>query len=233
MCESTPSLLALLGHAESDAWLALGLAFYLSVVPLTLQLSSLSGFLWGRTLQGNRAQRIEMLLLHEFHRRKFMLPDRPDKRAGAGATKGPGKGGAAHGKKAAAKQGKGGGGGGGGNATQAGGPEEGEDVEDATPAAAAAAGAGKSKGPQYAGARPAPHASLLLARVHPGTRCRYQNCPGNRRRYHCGSPASALSGRACPRILLPRTEHSATQPQRSRGAVPTVRSLAFVHAKRC
>ena len=27
-------------------------------------------------LQGQRAQRIEMLLLHEFHRQKFMLPDK-------------------------------------------------------------------------------------------------------------------------------------------------------------
>jgi hypothetical protein len=43
--------MALVGHAESDAWLALGLMFYLSVVPLTLQLSNLSGFLWARTLQ--------------------------------------------------------------------------------------------------------------------------------------------------------------------------------------
>ena len=27
-------------------------------------------------LQGQRAQRIEMLLLHEFYRRKFMIPDK-------------------------------------------------------------------------------------------------------------------------------------------------------------
>ena len=51
MCEAAPSALALMGHAESDAWLALGLAVTLSVVPLTLQLSRLSGFLWARTLQ--------------------------------------------------------------------------------------------------------------------------------------------------------------------------------------
>lgn len=51
MCEAAPSALALIGHAESDAWLALGLAVTLSVVPLTLQLSKLSGFLWARTLQ--------------------------------------------------------------------------------------------------------------------------------------------------------------------------------------
>jgi DNA polymerase alpha subunit A len=51
MCEQAQSAIALIGHAESDAWLALGLMFYLSVIPLTLQLSNLSGFLWGRTLQ--------------------------------------------------------------------------------------------------------------------------------------------------------------------------------------
>lgn len=36
----------------------------------------LSGSLWNKTLQGARAQRIEMLLLHEFHDRKFILPEK-------------------------------------------------------------------------------------------------------------------------------------------------------------
>lgn len=85
MCEDATTVVQLVKHAESDAWLALGLATYLSAIPLTLQLSALSGFLWSRTLQGNRAQRIEMLLLHEFHRRKFLLPDKPEKGAGKGA----------------------------------------------------------------------------------------------------------------------------------------------------
>ena len=68
--------MSLVKHAESDAWLALGLCFYLNVLPLTRQLSNLSGSLWSKALQGQRAQRIEMLLLHEFHHQKFMLPDK-------------------------------------------------------------------------------------------------------------------------------------------------------------
>jgi len=47
-----------------------------AVLPLTKQLSVVSGSLWSKTLQGARAQRIEMLLLHEFHDRKFILPDK-------------------------------------------------------------------------------------------------------------------------------------------------------------
>ncbi len=45
---------------------------------LTVTLFDMSGrfigFVW--PLQGQRAQRIEMLLLHEFYRRKFMVPDK-------------------------------------------------------------------------------------------------------------------------------------------------------------
>jgi DNA polymerase alpha subunit A len=43
---------------------------------LTKQLTVLSGSLWNKTLQGARAQRIEMLLLHDFHDRKFILPEK-------------------------------------------------------------------------------------------------------------------------------------------------------------
>ena len=46
------------------------------MLPLTKQLTNLSGSQWSRTLAGQRAQRIEMLLLHEFHARKFILPDK-------------------------------------------------------------------------------------------------------------------------------------------------------------
>ena len=38
--------------------------------------ASLSGSLWSKALLGHRAQRIEMLLLHEFYDKKFLLPDK-------------------------------------------------------------------------------------------------------------------------------------------------------------
>lgn len=84
------------------------LMFHLSVLPLTRQLTNISGNLWGKTLQvsirwflhyflpksdkahdlkkynmhlpyafqGARAQRVEYLLLHAFHAKKYMVPDK-------------------------------------------------------------------------------------------------------------------------------------------------------------
>lgn len=54
------------------------------MLPLTKQLSALSGQLWSRTLAGQRAGRIEMLLLHEFHSRKFIVPDKQSYKVGVG-----------------------------------------------------------------------------------------------------------------------------------------------------
>eukprot|EP00850_Spirogloea_muscicola_P002464 SM000009S23593 [mRNA] locus=s9:972011:982036:- [translate_table: standard] len=76
MFSNAGSLCKLLELGETDAWLTLGLMFHLSILPLTRQLTALSGNLWSRTLQGARAQRIEMLLCHEFHERKYILPDK-------------------------------------------------------------------------------------------------------------------------------------------------------------
>lgn len=85
-----------------------------TVLPLTKQLSVVSGSLWSKTLQGARAQRIEMLLLHEFHERKFILPDkltardRAQQQQQAAAAAAAGKGGGKKGAKKGAKAGGGG-----------------------------------------------------------------------------------------------------------------------------
>eukprot|EP00439_Symbiodinium_sp_Y106_P070456 s563_g12.t1 len=44
--------------------------------PLTRQLTSLAGNLWNGSLQNKRAERNELLLCHEFHSKKFVLPDK-------------------------------------------------------------------------------------------------------------------------------------------------------------
>uniref|UniRef100_A0A0D9V897 DNA polymerase n=1 Tax=Leersia perrieri TaxID=77586 RepID=A0A0D9V897_9ORYZ len=76
MFQSSGALLKLVDYGETDACLSLELMFHLSVLPLTRQLTNISGNLWGKTLQGARAQRVEYLLLHAFHAKKFIVPDK-------------------------------------------------------------------------------------------------------------------------------------------------------------
>jgi len=63
-------------HTENDSLLVQSLMLKLQVIPLTKQLTNLSGNLWSRTMRGARAERIEYLLMHEFHNKKYVLPER-------------------------------------------------------------------------------------------------------------------------------------------------------------
>ncbi|KAA8547110.1 hypothetical protein F0562_003539 [Nyssa sinensis] len=76
MFQKSESLLELIEYGETDAWLSMELMFHLSILPLTRQLTNISGNLWGKTLQGARAQRVEYLLLHAFHAKKHIVPDK-------------------------------------------------------------------------------------------------------------------------------------------------------------
>ncbi|KAK4789987.1 hypothetical protein SAY86_017291 [Trapa natans] len=76
MFQNSESLIELIEYGETDAWLSLELMFHLCILPLTRQLTNISGNLWGRTLQGARAQRVEYLLLHAFHAKKYIVPDK-------------------------------------------------------------------------------------------------------------------------------------------------------------
>ena len=68
-----------------DAQLVQRLMFKLQVLPLTKQLTCIAGNLWSHTLKSNRAERTEYLLLHEFHRLKYLPPEkRRGKKSAAG-----------------------------------------------------------------------------------------------------------------------------------------------------
>lgn len=69
-------LFQLTDHTEKDSYLTFQLMCHLSVIPLTKQLTNIAGNLWFRSLQNARAERNEMLLLHEFKKKKFILPDK-------------------------------------------------------------------------------------------------------------------------------------------------------------
>jgi DNA polymerase alpha subunit A len=87
-------MIYLLKHCETDSILAAKLMFKIQVLPLTKQLTNLAGNLWlvilsfwklcvfillprSRTiLAGSRADRNEYLLLHEFHNKKYIVPDK-------------------------------------------------------------------------------------------------------------------------------------------------------------
>ena len=73
---SAASLKSLVAQNERDARLAMRIADQMKMVSLTKQLTGLAGNLWARTLAGHRAERIEYLLLHEFHKLKFVVPEK-------------------------------------------------------------------------------------------------------------------------------------------------------------
>ncbi|EIW58350.1 DNA-directed DNA polymerase alpha catalytic subunit POL1 [Trametes versicolor FP-101664 SS1] len=74
---STPDrLLTFVRHCELDAHYQMALAAKVQLLPLTRQLTNLAGNSWNKTLNGGRAERNEYILLHEFHRLKYLCPDK-------------------------------------------------------------------------------------------------------------------------------------------------------------
>ncbi|KAH0557083.1 hypothetical protein GP486_005129, partial [Trichoglossum hirsutum] len=69
-------LVGYLGHCEADTYFIAAIALKLQMLPLTKILTNLAGNSWARTLGGTRAERNEYILLHEFHRNKYICPDK-------------------------------------------------------------------------------------------------------------------------------------------------------------
>jgi len=69
-------LMNYIGHCEADTFFVAALVLKLQMLPLTKVLTNLAGNSWARTLSGTRAERNEYILLHEFHRNKYICPDK-------------------------------------------------------------------------------------------------------------------------------------------------------------
>jgi DNA polymerase alpha subunit A len=65
-----------LAHCEVDTHFITAIALKIQILPLSKQLTNLAGNSWARTLSGTRAERNEYILLHEFHRNKYICPDK-------------------------------------------------------------------------------------------------------------------------------------------------------------
>ena len=74
--QNSSDIVSLALHTLNDAQLVQRLMFKLQVLPLTKQLTNIAGNLWSTTLKSNRAARTEYLLLHEFHRLKYLVPEK-------------------------------------------------------------------------------------------------------------------------------------------------------------
>ncbi|KAL8715063.1 MAG: hypothetical protein Q9220_001020 [cf. Caloplaca sp. 1 TL-2023] len=69
-------LLNYVNHCEADTYFIAAIALKVQMLPLTKVLTNLAGNSWARTLSGTRAERNEYILLHEFHRNKYICPDK-------------------------------------------------------------------------------------------------------------------------------------------------------------
>ncbi|KAF7444058.1 DNA polymerase [Pyrenophora tritici-repentis] len=69
-------LLNYVKHCQADAYFIAAISIKVQMLPLTKVLTNLAGNSWGRTLSGTRAERNEYILLHEFHKNKYICPDK-------------------------------------------------------------------------------------------------------------------------------------------------------------
>uniref|UniRef100_A0A182PKC4 DNA polymerase n=1 Tax=Anopheles epiroticus TaxID=199890 RepID=A0A182PKC4_9DIPT len=92
MYEQAESLVQLVGLTMQDNFYTLRLMCELNALPLALQITQIAGNLMNRTLHGGRAERNEFLLLHAFHEKDYILPDKAGFQPGGegGGRKGEG-----------------------------------------------------------------------------------------------------------------------------------------------
>ncbi|KAK6459207.1 DNA-directed DNA polymerase alpha [Scheffersomyces xylosifermentans] len=77
--EDASVMLMALNENASNAKITAEIAFSIQILSLSKQLTNIAGNAWSHTLSGTRAGRNEFILLHEFKRNKYIVPDKEDK----------------------------------------------------------------------------------------------------------------------------------------------------------
>lgn len=77
--EDASFLLMALKENASNVRITAEVAFSIQILSLSKQLTNLAGNAWSHTLSGTRAGRNEFILLHEFKRNNYIVPDKEDK----------------------------------------------------------------------------------------------------------------------------------------------------------
>eukprot|EP01132_Coremiostelium_polycephalum_P009098 gene9098-11149_t len=74
--DTAKKLQLLIDLNQNDCFIVFLLMLKLNIFPLTKQLTNIAGNLWDKSLKGKKSERNEYLLLHNFHQKKFILPDK-------------------------------------------------------------------------------------------------------------------------------------------------------------
>ncbi|EDW34578.1 GL21505 [Drosophila persimilis] len=85
MYEKGENITKLISLTMQDTSYMLRLMCELNIMPLALQITNICGNTMTRTLQGGRSERNEFLLLHAFHEKNYIVPDKKPQR-GRGAA---------------------------------------------------------------------------------------------------------------------------------------------------
>ena len=74
--KDSKQLLDMVDCLSFDSQLTFELMNKLEILPLTKQLTNIAGNTWIKSLQNARAERNEMLLMHEFYKHDYIIPDK-------------------------------------------------------------------------------------------------------------------------------------------------------------